>query len=76
MRAAAFGEYDNMSGVSSSIMLGQQAHIGTNAFRLQLDPASLLDAIDIAQWGQQGLHFGAGRGGALTNGLGGAGGGP
>ena len=59
MRAAVWGEHDNLLGVSPAIMMGQQAAIGTNSFQLLLNENALLDAIDVAQAGVT-----VGRGGA------------
>lgn len=36
-RAGVFGEYDSISGVSASIMMGQEVPIGTNAIGVKLD---------------------------------------
>lgn len=45
-RAALFGEFDPLRGVSENILLGQQCPLGTGAFSLVLDDEKLADAID------------------------------
>lgn len=45
-KASVFGEKDNLSGVSSNIMLGQIAPCGTGSVNLLLDESKLLDIED------------------------------
>eukprot|EP00760_Papus_ankaliazontas_P023530 PhM_4_TR2062/c2_g1_i1/m.99980/K03006/RPB1, POLR2A; DNA-directed RNA polymerase II subunit RPB1 len=44
MEGAAYGELDNMRGVSANIMLGQQIRGGTGMFELHLDEVAIQDA--------------------------------
>ncbi|MEW5320361.1 MAG: hypothetical protein WDW38_011438 [Sanguina aurantia] len=50
-RAATFAEKDDMRGVSSNIMMGQMAPLGTGSFDLLLDEAMLQDTFDVAVGG-------------------------
>lgn len=45
-RASIYAERDSMAGVSTNIMLGQLAPLGTGSFGLLLDDARLADAIE------------------------------
>ncbi len=44
-----FAERDGMLGVSTNIMLGQLAPLGTGSFGLLLDDARLADAIEVRE---------------------------
>jgi DNA-directed RNA polymerase II subunit RPB1 len=49
IKAAVFGELDNMNGVSGNIMFGQEVHVGTGAVELLYDEEFMLqdgDALD------------------------------
>ena len=46
-RAAQYSERDNMTGVSTNIILGQLAPLGTGSFGLLLDDTRLADAIEV-----------------------------
>ena len=45
-RASQFAERDTMAGVSTNIMMGQLAPLGTGSFGLLLDDTRLADAIE------------------------------
>ncbi|KAK9843436.1 hypothetical protein WJX81_002541 [Elliptochloris bilobata] len=46
-RASQYAERDTMAGVSTNIMLGQLAPLGTGSFGLLLDDARLADAVEV-----------------------------
>jgi len=45
VKASVFSESDNMKGVSSNIMIGQKAPIGTNFFDIMLDEEKFMEGI-------------------------------
>lgn len=59
-RAATYGEFDHLRGVSENILLGQVCPLGTGSFALVLDNEKLLDAIETMGADVLGLNMGTG----------------
>ena len=45
LRAARFGELDNMRGVSANVMCGQEGYYGTSAFQVLFDTDTYIQSI-------------------------------
>tara|TARA_B110000914_G_scaffold170373_1_gene150993 strand:- start:818 stop:3112 length:2295 start_codon:yes stop_codon:yes gene_type:complete len=48
-KAALFGDYDNMNGVSANIMMGQEVKVGTGSFEVLFDEKKFFDNVVITK---------------------------